>query len=52
MMRIVAPSSTRWSAGTEIFAVLEDDDHSKLVKFGFVREGADRKVPMEPMGRA
>ena len=27
----------RWD---RIFAVLEDDDYSKLVKFGFVREGA------------
>jgi cysteinyl-tRNA synthetase len=26
----------RWD---RIFAVLEDDDHAKLVKFGFVREG-------------
>ncbi len=27
----------RWD---RIFAVLENDDHAKLVKFGFVREGA------------
>ena len=32
----------RWD---RIFAVLGDDDHAKLVKFGFVREGAGALKP-------
>jgi cysteinyl-tRNA synthetase len=32
----------RWD---RIFAVLEDDDHSKLVKYGFVREGISPANP-------